>query len=277
MKFKLKVISVLALVFMMIGGSSAYAVEDSDIVFAESCIDELGVQYNEDVKTTCDKLLEKSYLTKDEGYELTNTNKVVLINKIFDADTIKQSYEKPVILYKEEVENTYNSYEPVVLSSYTIEIKEVVENTSYAYAGIVISVSSKLEAEILKDGSIDYYKLKSITNSWETSNSAADGFGGYVNSIYSYTLQFGNAYETGSGENCVDFDYSRTFPSDRISDYEKNHFRPDYHTSATTGGAGLCGEYVELGIKFVNSSAPNQIYTMSDSYNVGWGGIWSPF
>lgn len=278
MKFKLRFITALTLIFMMISSSNVYATVDNNIgiEFTESYLAEIGKQYNKDVQATYDKLSEANSLAKDDDYALIDSKEEVLVNKIFDANTIKQSYNEPVILYKERIENNYYADSPLAKSSYVVQTKEVIENTSYAYAGIIVSVSVKVVADRLDDSGVYYYKMKKITNSWETSNGASDGFGGYVSNQYICALQIGYSYETSSVESCVEYENENSFASNTLESTKTKYFYPDYHTAAAGPGYGVCGEYVNLDITFVNTSAPNQIYTMSDDYNIGWGGIWQP-
>ncbi len=209
------------------------------------------------VKSDHKEQLNKIYQKKNIQLDDLKVTKKVKINKLNDLETIKRSYEEPVLIYQESVQiNSVDDTSLVQLQS-TESVSDI-DIQTYSYYGTVLTLTTQLDAKyIVLDGE-DYrpMKISRVYAEWESNNQAGDGEGGGVDVMDFDVDQIGNPYN-----------HTDPHPIDDTFSVNTNEFATDgtggkyysyseYTNVLDTGSSGALRNGVTYQMRFETPTTP---------------------
>lgn len=226
------------------------------------------IMYQQKLKSKISSLLKEHYRKGNIDLANTNIEREVIIDKTNDLETIKLSFEKPVVIYEEKLYTDYEEglYTNNVSTNSNIETKASTRVISFS--GINISCSARIDAYYIGD---EWYKMTYTKTWWSTDNPCygdSDYKGGYVEENYFHALQAGLPYDENCDVTQVYVKRTRNWTANDDNGSYPMYYSPETYTYSA-GPGGVCGIYYEFQCRFVKQGYPD--CTESWTNNIGWG------
>lgn len=227
-------------------------------------------------KNNLPSMLKEHY--KEGGIDLDKqkVERVVVFDKTNNLDAIKESFEKPVVIYEERYrvvkdgDSEANTSGDVSILSLDIDpLTRVI-----SYAGASVTCSGETTSDVISEGgSYSWYRMISSKGWWTRQNYGTQVVA-WADRMRLYAFQAGAVKPgTGTNTNPVNYDKTFTYGSNLAGGTHNKSFSHTEYTSVSN--FGICGTYHEFNCCFARPGYP--VVQQPTEFNTGVGGVYIPY